>query len=350
VTVEDIRDVRQFCVITDRDEVARHDVPRLQSMRFRVLSRQRIGVRKIEEPPLRPALSFGADLYTVQQVTTMPMISPLSVKTGTPLICFSTIIAAISGTDVEGPTVIWRHDILRFHRRTSADNSDANKPTFPHSRLRALNGRREDIDQSTDQHHVTARKWQTGLLPSSLQLSERLIGPCTGTRPSFAATTTLRCSGANLMANREILPKHDWAGRNNLSRPLFDLHQTVRAAFPQAYPSVKEANAVTDFCYSRPTLNQVLRRAALMDSVMQRVGADHDAARALDGGTAWFEARVKCISCSSERQCLEWLMRSQPAAYSVPSQFCLNAAYFRRCRDGLAIDAPPSQASGSIRP
>jgi hypothetical protein len=109
-----------------------------------------------------------------------------------------------------------------------------------------------------------------------------------------------------------------------------------------------EANAVTDFCYSRPTLNRVLRRAALMDNVMQRVGADHDAARALDGGSAWFEARVKCIACGSEQQCLEWLVRSQPAAYSAPPQFCLNAEYFCRCRDGTAIDAPPFHASGSI--
>ena len=37
--------------------------------------------------------------------------------------------------------------------------------------------------------------------------------------------------GANLMANREILPKYDWAGRNNLSRPLFDLHQALRRIF-----------------------------------------------------------------------------------------------------------------------
>jgi hypothetical protein len=107
---------------------------------------------------------------------------------------------------------------------------------------------------------------------------------------------------------------------------------------------------VTDFCYSRATLNRVLRRAALMDSVMRRVGADHDAARSLDGGTPWFEARVKCIACGRQRECLEWVARSHAPASSPPPQFCPNAAYFRRCRDGLGSNTAHFQPSGSLRP
>lgn len=106
---------------------------------------------------------------------------------------------------------------------------------------------------------------------------------------------------------------------------------------------------MTDFCYSRPTLNRVLRRAALMDGVMQRVGADYDAARSLDGGTAWFEGRVKCIACGRERECLEWLAHSQATACPAPPRFCPNAAYFRRCRDGLGTNPAHFQRSGSRR-
>jgi hypothetical protein len=106
---------------------------------------------------------------------------------------------------------------------------------------------------------------------------------------------------------------------------------------------------MTDFCYSRAALNRILRRAALMDSVMQRVGANHDAARTLDGATASFEGRVKCIACDRERECLEWLAHSQAAASSVPPQFCPNAAYFRRCRGGGAINPVQIQPNGPLR-
>jgi uncharacterized protein DUF6455 len=78
---------------------------------------------------------------------------------------------------------------------------------------------------------------------------------------------------------------------------------------------------VTDFCYSRATLNRVLCRAALMDSVMRRVGADHDAARSLEGGTPWFEARVKCIACGRQPECLKWLARSQQLHLRCPRSF-----------------------------
>lgn len=103
---------------------------------------------------------------------------------------------------------------------------------------------------------------------------------------------------------------------------------------------------MTDFCYSRPTLSRILRRAALMDRMMQRVGADRNAAVSVDSGSAWFEARVKCIACSRERQCREWLTRLQAGAPSAPPLFCHNVAFFRRCKEGLATD--PFHPSVSI--
>ena len=88
---------------------------------------------------------------------------------------------------------------------------------------------------------------------------------------------------------------------------------------------------MSDFCYSRPMLNRVIRQAELMDRMMERVGVDPAAAARIDRGMASYEARTRCIACCSERQCRDWLARSDAEASSEPPQFCHNAKFFRRC-------------------
>ena len=71
---------------------------------------------------------------------------------------------------------------------------------------------------------------------------------------------------------------------------------------------------MSDFCYSRPMLDRVFRQAELMDRMMERVGVNAAAAARVDKGMAWYEARTKCMACCSERQCRDWLARSEVQA------------------------------------
>ena len=113
---------------------------------------------------------------------------------------------------------------------------------------------------------------------------------------------------------------------------------------------VVQESAVTDFCHSRPTLDGIYRQVALMDAMMQRVQADRAVAATIDSGSAWFEARVKCLACRSGQQCLEWPPHAQAGPPSEPPGFCPNAAFFRRCRQGLPIDRLAPFPSASVRP
>ena len=54
---------------------------------------------------------------------------------------------------------------------------------------------------------------------------------------------------------------------------------------------------MSDFCYSRPTLNRIFSHAALMDRMMERAGVDSAGAARIDSGMAWYEARTECIAC-----------------------------------------------------
>jgi hypothetical protein len=89
---------------------------------------------------------------------------------------------------------------------------------------------------------------------------------------------------------------------------------------------------VSDFCFSRPMLERVFRQVALMDRMMERLGVERIKAARDEGGTAWYEARTKCIGCCSERQCGDWLARDATASTSEPPIFCHNADFFTRCR------------------
>jgi len=91
---------------------------------------------------------------------------------------------------------------------------------------------------------------------------------------------------------------------------------------------------VSDFCYSRPMLERILRQAEMMDQMMQRVGVDPATAARADRGMACYEARTRCLSCRSERQCFDWLARAGSQPPLEPPEFCHNAEFLRRCRSG----------------
>jgi Family of unknown function (DUF6455) len=87
-----------------------------------------------------------------------------------------------------------------------------------------------------------------------------------------------------------------------------------------------------DFCFDRPMLKRVFRQVALMDAMMQRVGVDAAAAARDSEGTAWYEARTRCIGCCSEKQCRDWLAQPPTASPAEPPEFCHNADFLKRCR------------------
>ena len=88
---------------------------------------------------------------------------------------------------------------------------------------------------------------------------------------------------------------------------------------------------MSDFCYSRPMLNRVLQQAELMDRMMEHLGVNAATAARLDKGTAFYEARTRCIACHCERQCQNWLRRPPVEPSMEPPEFCHNSAFFRRC-------------------
>ncbi len=128
----------------------------------------------------------------------------------------------------------------------------------------------------------------------------------------------------------------------------FDPDQTA-VATSVYYECGRGRDAVSDFCYSRPMLNRIIRQAELMDRMMERVGVIPAAAACIDRGMAWYEARTRCIACCSERECRDWLARSEAETSSEAPEFCHNADFFRRCGllgaiDGSATRIPPGSA------
>ncbi len=88
---------------------------------------------------------------------------------------------------------------------------------------------------------------------------------------------------------------------------------------------------MTDFCYSRPMMERVLRRAELMDRMMQCIGVEPARAARIDKGMAWYEARSRCIACLLDRQCRSWI-ESQGVKAPAPPGFCANAEFFRQAK------------------
>jgi hypothetical protein len=50
---------------------------------------------------------------------------------------------------------------------------------------------------------------------------------------------------------------------------------------------------------------------------------------------AWYEARSRCIGCTHERDCRNWLQGSEKAV-DAP-EFCLDAGFFRRCKGASRV-------------
>jgi hypothetical protein len=104
-----------------------------------------------------------------------------------------------------------------------------------------------------------------------------------------------------------------------------------------------EGVTVSDFCFSRPMLNRVMRQAEVMDRVMERIGVDPAVATRLDRGMGWYEARSRCIACCNEALCANWLRRSLTVTAELPT-FCPNAAFFHACESANVIDPSLSAA------
>lgn len=88
---------------------------------------------------------------------------------------------------------------------------------------------------------------------------------------------------------------------------------------------------MSDFCFSRPMLTRILAQAELMDRMMACLGVDPATAARADCGNAWYEARTRCIGCTSARQCRAWLSAAEMGAFPGPAEFCCNAAFLRDC-------------------
>ena len=100
---------------------------------------------------------------------------------------------------------------------------------------------------------------------------------------------------------------------------------------------------MSDFCFSWPMLNHVLSQAKLMDEMMSRLGVDPAVAVRVDQGAAFYEARTRCIDCSSVESCRCLLASSE--ASPVAPDVCPNAAFFEECAKRQVIttnqqDAP----------
>jgi hypothetical protein len=78
---------------------------------------------------------------------------------------------------------------------------------------------------------------------------------------------------------------------------------------------------------SRLWLNpeQLRRRYEVMGRMMQKRGVSPEAARRVDGGLAFKEARAKCCYCVHEELCRRWLTLRAPR---TAAHFCPNSAFF----------------------
>jgi len=83
-----------------------------------------------------------------------------------------------------------------------------------------------------------------------------------------------------------------------------------------------------------PTNQQLRRRYELMDWMMRRQGVDTEAARRVDGGLAFLEARAKCRYCLHEEECQRWLTIGAPRR---SPDFCANTTFFLTLSDRLLM-------------
>jgi hypothetical protein len=80
-----------------------------------------------------------------------------------------------------------------------------------------------------------------------------------------------------------------------------------------------------------------------MEEMMQCVGVDPARAARIEKGTAWYEARSRCIACVHDRRCRVWVAARQGTSPTAPPEFCQNAEFFRLAKqtDCEAHGGPP---------
>lgn len=88
------------------------------------------------------------------------------------------------------------------------------------------------------------------------------------------------------------------------------------------------------------TKEQLRRRYKLMDWMMRRQGVDAKAARRVDGGLAFLEARAKCRYCLHEEECRRWLTIRAPRR---SPDFCPNTIFFLTLSDRLLMTGMRAQ-------
>lgn len=74
-----------------------------------------------------------------------------------------------------------------------------------------------------------------------------------------------------------------------------------------------------------PKREELRKRNAMMDEMMEKRGVDVLEALRVDGGLAFIEARAKCRYCLNEGICRRWLAGD---GHRGPEDFCPNAAFF----------------------
>ena len=98
---------------------------------------------------------------------------------------------------------------------------------------------------------------------------------------------------------------------------------------------------MSDLCFSWPMLNHVLSQAELMDQMMSQLGVNPAVAARIDRGTAFYEARTRCIDCPSGGSCRCWLASSEASA--IPEIFAQSRRSLKSARNakrsGTLFDA-----------
>lgn len=79
-----------------------------------------------------------------------------------------------------------------------------------------------------------------------------------------------------------------------------------------------------------PLCRLVEQRARRMQDMMQRLDVDPAMLVRMDAGQAYAEARARCLSCDTARECLFWLDASRELG-GEPA-FCANLDRFRNAR------------------
>ena len=88
-------------------------------------------------------------------------------------------------------------------------------------------------------------------------------------------------------------------------------------------------------------MKRVFEQAELMDRMMECAGVEPVRAARIDKGTAWYEARSRCIACIHDRNCRAWIASQARKPAAVPD-YCANAQFFR-----LANERPSKANGGS---